>query len=103
MNSVAVANRMVPGEELLGYVMAHEIGHLLLGIHHSNGGIMTECWTLRQIGMMRRRMLLFDKSECTAIREALKTRAVRAKGLCRNPNVPAGLESGMPDTAFVPP
>jgi hypothetical protein len=57
---------------VLGHVMAHEIGHLLLGLHsHSALGIMQPQWqgeALRRIGMGT---LLFTAEQARSIREKL--------------------------------
>lgn len=58
---------------LLGAVMAHELGHLILGSHaHTYHGIMSGIWT--QIALQRMEMgsLLFDKREGALMRTKLE-------------------------------
>jgi hypothetical protein len=46
---------------LLGHVIAHEIGHLLLGIDgHSKNGIMAGAWNSRSLVLAARGQLVFD-------------------------------------------
>jgi hypothetical protein len=57
-----VANRTgaVSAGQILGYVIAHEIGHLLLGARHEDGTIMQERWSKVEFEMMAKRQLRFD-------------------------------------------
>jgi hypothetical protein len=61
--------------EVLAYVMAHEIGHLLLNSKmHSNRGIMRGVWTLVEFGAMRKARLFFSAAEAGAMRRAVLKR-----------------------------
>jgi hypothetical protein len=61
--------------EVLAYVMAHEIGHLLLNSKmHSNEGIMRADWTLVEFGAMRNGKLFFPAAEAGAMRRAVLKR-----------------------------
>jgi hypothetical protein len=49
---------------ILGHVMSHEIGHLLLGTNsHSPSGIMRAQWDREQLGLALAGMLSFTKSQ----------------------------------------
>jgi len=51
--------------EILGYVMAHEIGHLLLGFHaHSNTGIMEARWSGPELQSIAMGRLAFKHEQC---------------------------------------
>ena len=71
---------------VLGYVMAHEIGHLLMGLHsHSALGIMQSHWqgeALRQIGMGT---LLFTTEQAQSMREKLFTKSEDAVATAPGP------------------
>ena len=63
-------------QEILAAVMAHEIGHLLLGPSHSPSGIMSGKWTRDELELTRLGRLLFTPEESALLRTALVTRAV---------------------------
>lgn len=67
---------------LLGCVIAHEIGHLLLGEHsHSNTGLMQAQWQFEQLQKIAMGSLLFNSREAAKLRvraAALSDRATRA-------------------------
>lgn len=68
--------------ELLGTVVAHEIGHLLLGSHaHSQVGIMAPVWAeenLRNIGMGH---LLFTPQQSSLMKARTGRQGLRLAGL----------------------
>ena len=54
--------------QILGHVMAHELGHLLLGMNsHSRLGIMQAHWSDRQLRQMSMGVLKFDKQQSEII------------------------------------
>lgn len=61
----AVARRTgVARGELLGRVLAHEVGHLLLGVHgHSRNGIMRAVWTDEELARNRPEDWLFPPAD----------------------------------------
>ena len=62
---------------LLGFVMAHELGHLLLGAGHTPDGVMQAAWGQRQMDALRQRWLKFNEENATRIRRVLDTRTAR--------------------------
>jgi hypothetical protein len=58
---------------LLGLVMAHELGHLLLGPGHTSEGVMQRTWGLKQMFALSKRWLKFSKEDAARIRRALET------------------------------
>lgn len=57
---------------ILGHVMAHEIGHLLLGTNaHSPVGIMSAQWHGSELHKLARGALLFTPQQARAVREKL--------------------------------
>ncbi len=57
---------------LLGHVMAHEIGHLLLGENsHSRRGLMRADWKAADFESMRALRLRFNREQAAAIEQAL--------------------------------
>jgi hypothetical protein len=58
---------------LLGTVVAHELGHLLLGLHaHSRTGIMAAVWAQESMREMDRGALLFTAGQSRLMKERLE-------------------------------
>ena len=70
--------RQADAAEVLGYVVAHEIGHLLLGAGHSAGSIMTAVWDSKTLAAARQHWLTFSELQRTAIHRELQARTVLA-------------------------
>jgi hypothetical protein len=61
---IAFASVWAPNSrEILGDVLAHELGHLLLGPLHSPQGIMKAFWTFDDLDLARRGRLRFTKEQ----------------------------------------
>lgn len=60
--------------QILGHVMAHEIGHLLSIVSHSPTGIMRDRWDYTDYRRMAWRELLFTEAESATMRAALQRR-----------------------------
>lgn len=61
-------NTSASAAQVMGHVMAHELGHLLLGMNsHSSFGIMQAHWTEQQLRLMSKGILKFDKRQSRAI------------------------------------
>ena len=59
--------------ELLGAVAAHEIGHLLLGLHaHSWSGIMSPVWAREGLRQVSTGNLFFSREEIAHIKERMQ-------------------------------
>jgi hypothetical protein len=62
-------------EVILGRVMAHELGHLLLGKNaHSVAGIMHARWRAQDLGLSRQAAMLFLPREAKRIRAQVRAR-----------------------------
>lgn len=69
---------------IVGRVMAHEIGHLLLGSNsHSDSGLMREIWTLRDLIRNRPEDWIFSRAQ----RDELRNQRLTQKSV---PAPPAG-------------
>ncbi|HXH86715.1 MAG TPA: hypothetical protein VNI35_07795, partial [Nitrospira sp.] len=64
---------------ILGTAMAHEIGHLLLGLRpHAPSGIMGGKWQRKELGLVAQGHLLFTAEESRQMRNAVRTRPRQA-------------------------
>jgi len=59
---------------LLGAVIAHELGHLLLGHNRHGEGVMKASWQRRDFESMRQRRLRFTEEEAGQMRDSLSKR-----------------------------
>ena len=57
---------------LLGFVIAHEVGHLMLGPGHGPAGVMRQSWDVSDLQMMRQGCLKFSPAEGVRMRRVLK-------------------------------
>ncbi len=67
-------------DALLGYTIAHEVGHLLLGPGHRPGGIMCARWSGKETGAISKRWLKFDLTDRVKIRSNLRLIHALASG-----------------------
>jgi hypothetical protein len=68
-----VVNRPFSGSAILGYVFAHEIGHILSGIAvHADRGLMRARWTSSDFYSMAARSLSFAPEDADLIRNNVK-------------------------------
>ena len=66
---------------LLGYVAAHEIGHLLLGRNsHASAGIMHAHWTAEELAIARVGGLVFSEQESLRMKAKLSSALQASKG-----------------------
>jgi hypothetical protein len=72
---------------ILGCVMAHEIGHLLLGLNgHSDSGIMQPRWERKQIHQAMIGTLIFTRRQAKHIREETQSRRMLETAHLNSPN-----------------
>jgi len=64
---------------LMGFVMAHELGHLLLGAGHTPEGVMQAAWNQKQMDALRQRWMKFPEETAVRIRRALEARTANAE------------------------
>ena len=60
--------------EALAYIIAHEIGHLLLGEGHVEGTIMCTRWTSKTLAAAERRQITFNSNQRAALHRELLSR-----------------------------
>ncbi len=62
---------------ILGYVFAHELGHLF-GVHHGKSGVMSGPWSPAELGELLKGTLKFQRGEEERLRLRLIGAAIRA-------------------------
>jgi hypothetical protein len=73
---------------VLGFVLAHELGHLLLGPGHTPNGVMQAVWGRREIDALRQRRLRFTREGAARIRLVLGVRMAANAGMAAGTRVP---------------
>ncbi len=77
----ASAQRQVDHAVLLGYLMAHELGHLLLGANsHSDRGLMRCPWESAELREAARGSLKFSSNQAESIKAQLRSYAQDGTG-----------------------
>jgi len=66
---------MASSDRVLGYTMAHELGHLLIGPGHRANGIMRGPWGQAEFEALSLRLLTFSDPERATILRKLRSRA----------------------------
>jgi hypothetical protein len=65
-----------PVASVLGNVIGHEIGHLMLGSNaHSSTGIMTPHWSREFLKLAGQGLLHFTPEQCERLRQSVSARA----------------------------
>jgi len=67
---------------ILGHLLAHEMGHLLLGARsHSNIGIMRAAWHVKELETIAQGRLMFTPAESETLRRNIRARVARERDL----------------------
>jgi hypothetical protein len=61
-------------DQLMGYTMAHELGHLLIGAGHRPNGLMRAALSKKELEALNHRHLKFNEDEQAAILHKLRSR-----------------------------
>jgi len=73
LHQLPEANR----EQVIGFLMAHEMGHLLQGVaRHSARGIMKASWTAHDLYLMAKETLNFEPEDIDLIHRGLRQRMI---------------------------
>ena len=74
IHELALLCPIAEGDQLLGYTIAHELGHLLIGRGHRPNGIMRAAWGKPELEALKQRRLKFNQAERAAILSKLRMR-----------------------------
>jgi hypothetical protein len=70
-----------PSAELLGHVIAHEVGHMLIGtVSHAPAGVMKARWTVQELAVMRSHPLPFASSDTAMIARRFSLQRLSCQG-----------------------
>jgi hypothetical protein len=100
------AFRQSPAElsTLLGYAMAHELGHLLLGTNsHSPTGLMRADWRTKDLIDMSQGGLRFSEEQARAMKAKLSTFASRKESSLGRPSAGRSSHAGPDSLSAFPP
>jgi hypothetical protein len=65
---------------ILGHLVAHELGHLLLGAgSHSSHGIMQVPWHLKELDIIAQGLMVFRPQEAEGMRTNIRARLARER------------------------
>jgi hypothetical protein len=78
INDLIVRFPLAGSDQLLGVVIAHELGHLLIGAGHRPNGIMRASWGKEEMEALNRRHLKFNDWERATILHKLAMRKLSA-------------------------
>lgn len=74
IEELADHQELVSRGQILGHAVAHEIGHLIMGLNsHSSHGLMRSGWKAKELHDMAERHLLFSKQEGERMRIRIRS------------------------------
>ena len=74
IEELAGHQELVSRGQILGHAVAHEIGHLIMGLNsHSSHGLMRSGWKAKELHDMAERHLLFSKQEGERMRIRIRS------------------------------
>jgi len=76
INDLTLRFPLAGSDQVLGYVITHELGHLLIGAGHRPNGIMRASWGKEELEALNRRHLKFNDRERAAILHKLQMRNI---------------------------
>ena len=79
VRQIAVSHQFAEREDILGYAIAHELGHLLLGPRHTPNGIMSVHWNIQDLQMMTQHRMRFSNAQRSAMHREIQLRTARKK------------------------
>ena len=78
IRELALLDPIAGADQVMGYTMAHELGHLLIGAGHRPNGLMRAALSKKELDALNRRHLKFNEAEQSAILHKLQSRAAGA-------------------------
>lgn len=80
IRELAMLDPIAGADQLMGYTMAHELGHLLIGAGHRPSGLMRAALSKKELDALTHRHLKFNEAEQAAILRKLRSRAAGPDG-----------------------
>ena len=78
IRELTLLDPVIGADQLMGYTMAHELGHLLIGAGHRPNGLMRAALGKKELEELNRRHLKFNGAEQAAILHKLHSRGAGA-------------------------
>jgi len=78
IRELAMLDPVAGADQLMGYTLAHELGHLLIGAGHRPNGLMRAALSKKELDALNHRHLKFNQAEQDAILRKLRSRATGA-------------------------
>jgi hypothetical protein len=75
VRELAMLDPVAGADQLMGYTMAHELGHLLMGAGHRPNGLMRAALSKKELDALHHRHLKFNQAEQAVILRKLRSRA----------------------------
>lgn len=77
IRELALLDPVAGADQVMGYTMAHELGHLLIGAGHRPNGLMRAALSKKELDALNHRHLKFNEAEQATILHKLQSRAHR--------------------------
>jgi len=78
IRELTLLDSIAGADQVMGYTVAHELGHLLIGAGHRLNGLMRAALGKRELDALNHRHLKFNDAEQAAILHKLQSRAAGA-------------------------
>jgi hypothetical protein len=74
IHELTLLDPIAGADQVMGYTMAHELGHLLIGAGHRPNGLMRAALSKKELDALNHRHLKFNEEEQAAILHKLQSR-----------------------------
>lgn len=79
IRELTLLDPVASAEQVMGYTMAHDLGHLLIGAGHRPNGLMRAAMGKKELNALNQRHLKFNEAEQATILRKVRSRVVGSK------------------------